>query len=137
MKLLGQVPCASSGTLLVDHNRDGKIINASCAVCDGVPSVMSNESEYDHSDAQEAIAAFTNIIELPVFEQSRRPRVLGMIALRSLALHFKTDDLLNLEKSLPGQWCLRSLRSSMRELRVTAGYVIIFLIYTICLLTLR
>lgn len=121
--LLGCVPCASSGTLSVSYDLDGNISKGSCSICDCQPSGSSDSSSYDCSDSQEAIAAFTNIMQLAEFEQSRRPRVLAMVALRSFALHFDSSILLSLEKSLLGQWCLRSLRSSMRELRVTAGFV--------------
>jgi serine/threonine-protein kinase ATR len=44
-----------------------------------------------------------------------------MFALRRFALHFPNADLLDLEVSNLGQWCLKSLRSSVRELRIAAG----------------
>lgn len=44
-----------------------------------------------------------------------------MIALRRLVLHCEDVAFLNLETSGPGQWCLQSLNSSIRELRISAG----------------
>jgi serine/threonine-protein kinase ATR len=121
MQLLGYISCASAGTLRLKYDRDGKIGDASCVVCDNTLFSTAESSDCDEGVAHEALATFLNIIDLPEFEESRRPRVMGMIALRSFALHFKLLELLTLETSKLGQWCLRSLRSSMRELRITAG----------------
>lgn len=44
-----------------------------------------------------------------------------MIGLRRLVLHCADTAVLNLETSLLGQWCLQSLSSSVRELRIAAG----------------
>lgn len=44
-----------------------------------------------------------------------------MIALRRLVIHCEDAAFLNIETSVPGQWCLQSLNSSVRELRVAAG----------------
>jgi serine/threonine-protein kinase ATR len=77
---------------------------------------------YDPTLAAEAIATFANLIDLPEFEESRKPRVQGMLALHHFATHFKEGAFLDLETSTLGQWCLKSLRSSMRELRIAAGY---------------
>lgn len=44
-----------------------------------------------------------------------------MIALRRLVAHCEDTSFLDIETSNPGQWCLQSLNSSVRELRVAAG----------------
>ena len=44
-----------------------------------------------------------------------------MIALRRLIWHSDDPELWDLERSLLGQWCLQSLQSSLRELRIAAG----------------
>ena len=44
-----------------------------------------------------------------------------MLALRRLIAHCCDADFLNLEASGAGQWCLQSLTSSIRELRIAAG----------------
>ena len=49
--------------------------------------------------------------------------VTAMIALRRFAKHCRDVEFLDLEVSVPAQWCLKSLQSSMRELRIAAGYV--------------
>ena len=47
-----------------------------------------------------------------------------MIALRRVVVHSKAPDMLDLEKSAIGQWCLSTLQSSLRELRIAAGRAI-------------
>lgn len=44
-----------------------------------------------------------------------------MQGLRRLALHCDDPGFLNLETSSTGQWCIQSLNSSVRELRIAAG----------------
>ncbi|KAI3397802.1 hypothetical protein diail_10335 [Diaporthe ilicicola] len=58
------------------------------------------------------------------FKESRRPRVVAMIALRRIIVHSKSPDMLDLETSAIGQWCLSTLQSSLRELRIAAGRAI-------------
>lgn len=44
-----------------------------------------------------------------------------MLSLRRVIAHTDDPDLYNLETSELGQWCLKSLQSSVRELRIAAG----------------
>lgn len=44
-----------------------------------------------------------------------------MVALRRIILHARDPEVLDLEKSALGQWCLQALQSSIRELRIAAG----------------
>ena len=44
-----------------------------------------------------------------------------MKALDKIAVHCNDPDYLSLETSAPGQWCIQSLHSSIRELRIAAG----------------
>jgi serine/threonine-protein kinase ATR len=108
--------------MTVIRDRDGTISTAKCSLCD--TSITRSPLEgYDEGVAREAIATFTTLITLPEFNDSKRPRVLGMFALRSFARHYNDSSLMNIETSVLGHWCLTSLRSSMRELRIAAGYV--------------
>lgn len=64
---------------------------------------------------------FDRILRLPSFLESRRPRVVAMVSLRRILRHSKDPELWDLERSGPGHWCLQSLQSSIRELRLAAG----------------
>lgn len=52
-----------------------------------------------------------------------------MISLRRLVLHCNQAGFLNLETSIPGQWCIQSLNSSIRELRIAAGRTLMAFIF--------
>lgn len=47
-----------------------------------------------------------------------------MIALRRIIMHSRDPEILDLERSALGQWCLQALQSSLRELRIAAGRAI-------------
>jgi serine/threonine-protein kinase ATR len=94
-----------------------------CVVCEESQRTLPDgTSESRRQEVSvEAIATFQAIFNSPSFQQSRRCRVIAMFALRRFALHFSNAELIDLETSRLGQWCLTSLRSSIRELRVAAG----------------
>lgn len=48
-----------------------------------------------------------------------------MLGLRRVILHCEDPTYLNLETSTLGQWCLQSLNSSIRELRIAAGRALV------------
>ncbi|RDW66710.1 hypothetical protein BP5796_09459 [Coleophoma crateriformis] len=122
---LGQIACASSETMEVVRNHETQIITTSCSICDAPTASLSAKSQTVPMD-REAIAVLTNIVKSPVFLESRKPRVLAMLALRKFAVHFDEPELLDLEISPLGQWCLQSLQSSIRELRISAGRTLPF-----------
>jgi serine/threonine-protein kinase ATR len=122
MRQLGYIPCASAGTLTLNYDRDGNVYETRCSICESEGPASTVAANYDDALAAEAIATFVKLIDLPDFEESRKPRVQAMVTLRHFAMHFKDSEFLDLETSKLGQWCLKSLRSSMRELRIAAGY---------------
>ncbi|KAH8885781.1 hypothetical protein GQ53DRAFT_797114 [Thozetella sp. PMI_491] len=90
--ILARMPCAAEGTLTVD------------------PSHQSISPNFQHIQSA-VVSIFERLVKLTGFIHSRRPRVVAMIALQ----------VWDLEKSALGQWCVQSLTSSIRELRVAAG----------------
>jgi serine/threonine-protein kinase ATR len=69
----------------------------------------------------QAVAILSALLKVADFELSRKPRILAMMVVRKFALHFEGAQFMDLESSVLGQWCLTSLRSSVRELRIAAG----------------
>jgi serine/threonine-protein kinase ATR len=121
MEYLGQVPCASSGSLTVVHGQAGTIRSLKCAICEGASLTTLTTERPNERVSREAILTFSKLISSSAFLDSRRPRVMAMIALRKFAVHSTDPAFVNLETSSLGQWCLQSLQSSIRELRVAAG----------------
>lgn len=117
IELLTRLLCASDGTLEL---LSGGTAGMQCSHC----SNQDKQEELASRDVgtQAMVAAvFAQLINLPAFRESRRPRVVAMIALRRIVLHSQDLEVLDLEKSVLGQWCLQALQSSLRELRIAAG----------------
>ncbi|KAM0417762.1 hypothetical protein ACHAPD_004104 [Fusarium lateritium] len=97
---------------------------ARCSICE--TNEFSSRSNLNATTAQKSRveALFTQLIRLPIVAESRRLRVTAMMALRKIILHCDDAEILNLETSALGQWCLQSLNSSIRELRIAAGRVL-------------
>ena len=73
-------------------------------------------------------STIASLIKLPKTQKQRRPRVTAMLALKRLLSHTTNLDHLNLATSPFGQWCFQALHSSIRELRVAAGFVCIIIL---------
>ncbi|KAG9237915.1 protein kinase-like protein rad3 [Amylocarpus encephaloides] len=127
IECMSRVPCAAYGTLIVTRNIDGSIRDATCSQCEesdqGHP-IKPTESSF-HDVSGEVIETFSILIKSPPFLESRRARVIAMLALRKFTVHFEDSNFINLEVSALGQWCLQSLRSSIRELRIAAGRTLV------------
>jgi serine/threonine-protein kinase ATR len=101
----------------------GDLTESSCSICEEnvcFDAQDSSRSKYQEVSAG-AIATFEALLNSSAFQDSRRCRVIAMFALRRFAVHFHNVELIDLEVSSLGQWCLKSLRSSTRELRIAAG----------------
>lgn len=125
VEYLGHIACGISGYLTVTREQ-GKIMSFNCHMCQGNSLAKKNLSENATFDKikVEVIMALTNIMKSSTFLESRRSRVLAMIAIRKFAFHISNPEFLELEVSYLAQWCFQSLTSSIRELRVAARLVI-------------
>ena len=126
LELLGRAPCAADGTLVIDRTGPGEQPKMTCSFCSG-PKRYGGlpPSDANAKAKEEAYAAFARLVGLPAFQESKRPRVVGMMALRSFALHSIEPEFLNVQTSPLASWCVKSLKSSVRELRIAAGYVVL------------
>src|SRR5690606_24497627 len=91
-----------------------------CAICDNEPGTLQS-TKFDTPFCRAWLGAFSELVRSQPFLNSRKPRVAAMQALRRLVLHSDDPEFLNLETSVPGQWCIQSLNSSVREIRIAAG----------------
>ncbi|KAL2181037.1 phosphatidyl inositol 3-kinase-like protein [Thermothelomyces heterothallicus CBS 202.75] len=119
--LVSRTACAADNTLKLVRGKQSPMTSYLCSFCSETnPDVLPVAPRCEQL-ADMGISTFSKIIKLPKFLESRRLRVLAMIALRRLAKHSTASEFWDLEKSGPGQWCLQSLQSSIRELRIAAG----------------
>ncbi|TPX13910.1 uncharacterized protein E0L32_005610 [Thyridium curvatum] len=120
--LLSRISCAADGTLTQRLSHSSKSSVFYCAHCVQEDSLASTSPKcVDIAAKSIATAIFTRLIQLPSFLESRRPRLVAMLALRRFVSHSKDLEFLDIETSGPGRWCLQSLSSSIRELRIAAG----------------
>ncbi|RAL58649.1 hypothetical protein DID88_003013 [Monilinia fructigena] len=120
---LSMIPCASYGSLNVTRDKFQNIISSQCFICEELPSPSAAILDDDlcQKTGIEAILILNALIKSSAFMDSRRSRVLAMVAVKAFATHFRDEGFFDLETSEIGQWCLKSLQSSMRELRIAAG----------------
>jgi len=121
INLISWIPCAADETLTVGKTGECASLAFQCSFCSHAkPNATPSPAGYERTKALGAVM-FSQIIRLPRLLESRRVRVYAMIALRRMARHSTATEFWDLEKSGPGQWCLQSLQSSIRELRIAAG----------------
>lgn len=73
------------------------------------------------SHRRSAIEMISKLIELPQVQQRKRPRMFSMLAIRACVQTSTDSTVVDIGHSAHGRMCLRSLHSSLRELRVAAG----------------
>jgi serine/threonine-protein kinase ATR len=123
------LPCAATRNL----DFEGVTIDAEyrrrCRICDrrsyrdvGATSTTWNEvvpcEEY-----QEILLFLSALVEDPSFRRTRKPRVLAAHAIRRVIRHLSDGDYLSLGAGVLAPWLMRSLQSSVRELRIASAYV--------------
>ncbi|RDA91201.1 hypothetical protein CP533_4836 [Ophiocordyceps camponoti-saundersi (nom. inval.)] len=125
IELLSRICCVADDSISMSGST-APTSEVQCTICEDAGSMEAVGSSVFKREAR---TVFCKLIHLPKFVESRRPRIVAMIALRRLVLHCEDSSFLDLEGSGlgdvaltgPGHWCLQSLNSSMRELRVAAG----------------
>lgn len=121
--LLSRMCCAADNTLVINRTSDKTCPAMHCSYCDDeIADNRSTPESLDKSHKLTAFAIFGRITRSPSFLISRRPRVVTMITLQRLLRHSAEPNLWDMQQpgSL-GQWCVQSLQSSLRELRLAAG----------------
>lgn len=119
LEVIGKLPCVMTANMV---HRPSELVAQDtffCLVCDGEqhqrPVILEQESS-----AIEEIWAMFNFI-LARLTRTPGPRVAAMIALRRILMHTSHSKHMHLSTSPSGEFCLHSLRSSIRELRIATG----------------
>lgn len=121
--VLSRICCVADAPTSEDSPAPAEPRNFACPYCDR-RSKEQKRTKGASFDAKQAVQlVFTDLIKLECFTNSQRPRVVAMIAMRRVINHTDDPTMFDLETSPLGQWCLQSLHSSVRELRIAAGYV--------------
>lgn len=125
ISLLGYVCCAADDTVLIHGKKDGGRMRFDCRHCQPFQTSSQVPLCHDQTAKRAIYEIFTSLVEFPGFLELRKPRVTAMAAIRRVARHCTDPEFLDLELSVAAQWCLKSLQSSIRELRIAAGLVIV------------
>ncbi|KAH2025433.1 hypothetical protein KXV43_001046 [Aspergillus fumigatus] len=121
--MLGRVACAMAGSLS-SPSKAAPEISLSCSVCETEKRALGPEPASKPRDVHELCEIFTFI--LPRLTRASSLRVTAMDALRRLLVHAPPESCyLQLKSSVFGDFCLHSLRSSIRELRIVTGRLVI------------
>ncbi|KAK8195018.1 uncharacterized protein BKA78DRAFT_366770 [Phyllosticta capitalensis] len=124
-----RLPCAAVGTLRARTSSSGELLSMSCSWCDSTElrsgtNVHLRDSHDQLTWRNEVLNILRYIIEIPEFQGSKAPKVWAAAAIRSLHSHLNDSEALDLRDNVLGEWCMKSLRSPQRELRIAAGFAI-------------
>ncbi|KAJ5895477.1 hypothetical protein N7495_007168 [Penicillium taxi] len=117
--IMGKMPCIMRSNFTQKSSETTEWETIFCNSCDG------EQSPENDMDTQERLYAHIELgknfqFTLKKLTRTPGPRIAAMLALRRILKHM--PQVTPLSKSPYGEFCLQSLRSSIRELRVAAGY---------------
>lgn len=104
-------------------SNDTELQQFRCTVCDVSMGSHRLINLCELSDVEGLFNAITNLYQLAQKAKLSRPRVAAIIAMKRLLSHFGNLAHLDISNSSIGRWCLQGLKSSMRDLRIAAGWV--------------
>ncbi|KAF2236726.1 hypothetical protein EV356DRAFT_530634 [Viridothelium virens] len=133
LNIVARLPCAAS---VPQKTPESSISIPNCSRCDTIPSSESVDVEFkrltrrawkeqffDKFQAQ-ILEFFTTLVSSSEFQKTTNLRVQAMLVIRRLLHHSEFTDCLDLKSSAVGQFCLKSLHSTIRELRIVAGFTL-------------
>lgn len=91
-----------------------------CQACDSGDCKNDSLLSWQCSEFDDLWSILANV--LPNITRAPGLRITAMIALRRVLVHAPNSSQMHLISSVFGEFCLHSLRSSMRELRIITGY---------------
>ncbi|KAK3395553.1 phosphatidyl inositol 3-kinase, partial [Sordaria brevicollis] len=121
IELLSFLPCVFDNTLEPEHDSPGSSGFSECSHCSIFGYSALSQPSDDAPTKTIAYKVLEKLIKTPGFRESRRTRAFTMMRLQRMFRHTVLPEFRDLERSVLGQWCVQSLRSSMRELRIGAG----------------
>ena len=121
LDILGKICCATTEKLLRKPSDIIKRETLFCQICD-TDHHQNDRAENEEHPGFEEIWSLFNFI-LPRLTRTPGPRISAMVALRRILMHAPNSNQMHISNSASGEFCLHSLRSSIRELRVATGCV--------------
>jgi serine/threonine-protein kinase ATR len=119
--LIADLCCAADDSLTMTGDDGDEWSKFNCLDCRSAYGSLKTLACIDPTLKKLAMEMFASLLQIPAFSESRKPRVAAMVSLRRIAKHCNASNFLDMEASPAAQWCLKSLHSSLRELRIAAG----------------
>jgi serine/threonine-protein kinase ATR len=123
---ISYLPCAATRSL-TERNKPSSQPQPWCKTCDSPsfqresgPPVFWNEV-VPREEYTEIITLLSTIVEDTDVRRSRKPRILAARAMQRVVNHLSDEDFLALGTNPFGAWLMRSLQSSVRELRIASA----------------
>ncbi|KAF1987090.1 hypothetical protein K402DRAFT_463189 [Aulographum hederae CBS 113979] len=130
LSVAAKIPCDATASFETIANVSGveEEIRQSCLVCESDPSSHRRRAQHlwdtaEHQGSEQFIYLVNAVCITVDKRKSKKLRILAAIVILRLCNHLSGSRHMNFEgsDSQMGQWCLRSLSSSVRELRIAAG----------------
>jgi len=90
---------------------------AACHACNGDTGTAHASISNTYSDE----LLNTLLVLVPSVSRHSQARVTAMVALRNVVIHTQNAETLKLAQTPAGEWCLQSLRSSSRDMRLASA----------------
>lgn len=107
LELLGVGACELAGA------------EAQCSFCDDDNSPANSNVEVSTYSGEELLKTLVALVQ--VISRQSKARIVAMSALRRILMHTDISADLKLRETPAGDWCLQSLKSSSRDLRIVAA----------------
>ncbi|KAJ5090417.1 hypothetical protein N7532_009101 [Penicillium argentinense] len=121
LEIIGKLPCAMTGNLL---RKPSEVISREMLFCQSCDDEQIRKNEYEERSEFADLWAIFNFI-LSKLTRTPGPRIAAMVALRRALMHSTSLNQMHLSTSTSGEFCLNSLRSSIRELRIATGHSVV------------
>ncbi|KAG0156529.1 hypothetical protein PDIDSM_3708 [Penicillium digitatum] len=123
LDILGKICCATAGKLMRKPSGVIKRDTLFCQTCDTDQYQIDRAGNEEHSGFEEIWSLFNFI--LPRLTRPPGPRISAMVTLRRILMHAPNSNQKHISNSASGEFCLHSLRSSIRELRIATGHSVV------------
>lgn len=121
IRLIADICCAADETLTTTTPNGEDSPRFNCPGCRTLRDNPDPSTCVDPTAKKFAIEILVCLLQTDTFSESRKPRLAAMVSLRRIAKHSTSSEFIDMEVSFAAQWCLKSLHSSQRELRIAAG----------------
>ena len=110
-----------------DHFKAGrcKACHENARLCNSSAARIWVNSSSIPNDSQNFSVIIKELLQNSRFQDSPEQRLHASLAVRSFLIHTPVSKDIELGKSSLGEWCLRALTSSTRELRIGAGRTLV------------